>query len=220
MIWGDHHFRKLPYDLLYNIILYQFKAIFTSHPDQASSYPHSSHSTPTKVLRCCTLHCQSLINQPWLMHGRGVLVDPCGPPNGPTATKRLMPLASSVSTSRWFRSSMTQRSVTKHTRRWPCEADGKVISSILRHGAMAGCGEVGLLMSPGWKARFLPQGLGLYQNYQTKQGRIIIIIIIIRKDWMLSSLESFINSLHPKTFETPVKHQKLELNIRNETLVE
>jgi len=131
------------------------------------------------------------------MHGRGVLVVLAKP----TATKRLMPLASSVSTSRWFRSSMTQRSVTKHTRRWPCEADGKVISSILRHGWLWGGG---LLMSPGWKPSFLPQGLGLYQNYQTKQGRIII----IRKDWMLSSLESFINSLPPKLW-------KLQLRIRN-----
>jgi len=79
-----------------------------------------------------------------------------------------MPLASSVSTSRWFRSSMTQRSVTKHTRRWPCEADGKVISSILRHGWLWGGG---LLMSPGWKPSFLPgPRVGVIQELPNKTG--------------------------------------------------
>ena len=48
--------------------------------------------------------------------------------------KKLIPLANSVSTSRCFRSSNTQRSVTKTTRRSPCDAEGKVISSILVTG--------------------------------------------------------------------------------------
>ena len=93
--------------------------------------------------------------------------------------ERLMPLASSVSTSRWFRSSMTQRSVTKHTRRWPCEAEGKVISSILMAWRVARWAIPPIDNEAWYRGLSAPR---LFQNYQAQreihQKRVDDVIIL------------------------------------------